>query len=253
LELQLLVLGIIAGFTIFLGIPIVRVVGDNERNKGFLSAVAAGILLFILVEILSDGAEPVAEAATKPYLVVYTTLYIVGFSVGVLSLVAYESRYLHRSKDGTTEYSVATLTAYGIGLHNFGEGLAIGAAFASGALGLATLLVVGFGAHNSTEGFAVFSPLRKTQMAGPRLVGLGLLGGGPTLVGTLVGGFFSEPLFTTFLYSLAGGSVLYVLTTVFMGTLAKNGRKVGFLGLVAGFTLGFITDTLIVFASGGAL
>jgi Predicted divalent heavy-metal cations transporter len=152
LELQLLLLGVVAGFTIFIGLPIVMLIGDNDKRKGFLSAMAAGILLFILIEILSDGAEPITTTRNAIHLAEYSTLYLAGFTIGVFSLVAYEDRLLQRMKGQKMEYSMATMTAYGIGLHNFGEGLAIGAAFASGALGLATLLVIGFGTHNTTEG-----------------------------------------------------------------------------------------------------
>jgi zinc transporter ZupT len=253
LELQLLLLGVVAGFTIFIGLPIVMLIGDNDKRKGFLSAMAAGILLFILIEILSDGAEPITTTRNAIHLAEYSTLYLAGFTIGVFSLVAYEDRLLQRMKGQKMEYSMATMTAYGIGLHNFGEGLAIGAAFASGALGLATLLVIGFGTHNTTEGFAVFSPLKKAQMATRRVVELGLLGGGPTLIGTIVGGFFDSSLLTTFLYALAGGSVLYVLITVFSGVLNRSGKKIGFMGLLTGFAIGFLTDLLIVFASNGVL
>jgi zinc transporter ZupT len=253
LELTLLFLGLLAGFTIFIGLPIVALIGDNERSKGFLSAIAAGILLFILIEILSDGAEPITATRGILHLAGYSALYLAGFTIGVFTLVAYEDRLVRRMKAQRVEYSMATMTAYGIGLHNFGEGLAIGAAFASGALGLATLLVIGFGAHNTTEGFAVFSPLKRAQMATGRVVWLGLLGGGPTLIGTIVGGFFDSGVLTTFLYALAGGSVLYVLITVFSGVLNRSGKRVGFMGLLTGFALGFVTDIMIVFASNGAL
>ncbi|MEM0120729.1 MAG: ZIP family metal transporter [Thermoprotei archaeon] len=253
LETRLLLLGLIAGFTIFIGLPLVVFFGDSDKRKGFLSAIASGILLFILIEILSDSAEPIAHAGSAFGLAEYSALYLIGFTVGVFSLVLYEDRVLQKTKEKPIEYSMATMTAYGIGLHNFGEGLAIGAAFASGALGLAAMLVIGFGAHNTTEGFAVFSPLKKNQMTNKRIIGLGLVGGGPTLLGTIVGGFFDSTPLTTLLYALAGGSVLYVLITVLNGVLNRWGKKVGFAGLLVGFTLGFLTDALIVFASGGAL
>src|SRR5712691_3498440 len=106
---------------------------------------------------------------------------------------------------------LSLLIAAGIGMHNFGEGLAIGTSAAAGQLSLAILLVIGFGAHNATEGFGIVAPLAGAQVrpSWGRLAVLGLIGGGPTFIGTIIGGQVTNPLLSIAFLALAAGSILY--------------------------------------------
>jgi zinc transporter, ZIP family len=141
---------------------------------------------------------------------------------------------------------LAFLIAAGIGLHNFAEGLAIGQSAAADKISLAVLLVIGFGLHNATEGFGIVGPLAGEQERPSwALLGvLGLIGGGPTFVGTVVGqAFISEAVSVLFL-SLAAGSILYVVIQL-VGVALRSGHKEMlywgvFLGLMAGFATDFV-------------
>ncbi|HEY9472445.1 MAG TPA: ZIP family metal transporter, partial [Mycobacteriales bacterium] len=148
---------------------------------------------------------------------------------------------------------LALLIAVGIGLHNFAEGLAIGQSAAVGEIGLATMLVIGFGLHNATEGFGIVAPLagdvdETGQARRPGwgfLLAMGLIGGGPTFVGTVVGhSVTSEPVAVVFL-TLAAGSILYVIVQL-LGVAAKA-RRPDLLayGLLLGLVAGFLTDAIV--------
>jgi ZIP family zinc transporter len=142
---------------------------------------------------------------------------------------------------------LALMIATGIGLHNFSEGLAIGQSAASGATSLALVLIIGFGLHNATEGFGIVAPLAgDVERPSWRYLGaLGLIGGGPTFVGTLVGQSWTSTGVSVAFLALAAGSILYVVIE-----LAHVNRQLGHKTLVtwavfAGLALGFATDFVL--------
>ena len=140
--------------------------------------------------------------------------------------------------------------AAAIGVHNFAEGLAIGVSARAGAISLATVLIVGFALHNATEGFGIVGPLGDVRPSW-RWIGLaGLIGGGPTFLGAMVGyGVTSHPLELAF-YAAAGGAILYVIGEVWNGMRRYGHRELGLLMVTAGFMVGVVTDLIV--AAGGA-
>jgi ZIP family zinc transporter len=147
---------------------------------------------------------------------------------------------------------LALLIAVGIGLHNFAEGLAIGNSAASGEVTLALLLVIGFAAHNATEGFGIVAPLAAASVrpSWGQLAVLGLIGGGPTLLGTLLGQrLVSETLSVAFL-ALAAGSILYVVIELLAVARRLSAKDWTCWGLLAGLIAGFATDAILAAAGG---
>jgi ZIP family zinc transporter len=146
--------------------------------------------------------------------------------------------------------SLGMMIALAIGLHNFSEGLAIGVSARAGAVGLAGTLIIGFALHNATEGFGIVGPLGDVRPSWSWLALAGLIGGGPTFLGTLVGYHVtSEPLEIAF-YALAAGAILYVVGQIWGSASRRFSTQFVLAGLVIGFTLGLLSD-LVITAGGG--
>ena len=271
---QTILLGAIAGATIFIGLPLGRLQGIGLRARTLLSGLATGILLFLLVDILSSAIEPLEAATIAGHegtgswatLAGLAIVFVIGFGAGMLSLL-YLARYqrlgagsrsrgpgamsiTERAGDAPGALQLGLSIAIGIGLHNFSEGLAIGQSAEAGEISLALLLVIGFALHNATEGFGIVGPLAAegVRASWGYLLLVGAVAGGPTVVGTIVGtAFTSTAVFVLFL-SLAGGAIVYVIAELLnIGRRLDWGSTVW--GLVFGFLLGLATELVLV-ASG---
>lgn len=277
---QTVLLGAIAGLTIFLGLPVGRMRTQALLGRAFLNAVSAGILVFLLFDVLAHATEPVEEALVLAKegdggwarFAGLGLVYVVGFGVGLLALFYLGRRWTrgHRPRTSigpgamaTAEAELSTDTvrsaalrtgmsiAAGIGLHNFSEGLAIGQAAHSGEISLAALLIIGFALHNTTEGFGIVGPLAATGVRASWgwLALAGLVGGGPTFLGTIVGTSFDSLFLYVGCLALAAGAILYVI-----GELLPAGRRLSWeitlWGLLAGVMLGVGTDLVVVVAGG---
>jgi ZIP family zinc transporter len=256
-----IILGAIAGLTIFFGLPVATFKGLHAKSLSFLNATAIGVLFFLLYDIIKKAAEPIegalhsaqTSAAWGPFSGLILT-FIIGFGIGLVGLVFVTQRLVARSHTVSVAgalgpMALASAIAIGIGLHNFSEGLAIGQSAATGAIQLALMLIIGFGLHNMTEGFGIAAPLAGTGAATPgAIVRLGLIGGGPTFLGTIVGYRFVSPLLSVLFLTLAAGAIIYVI-----GEMLHAGRKIGFrefatFGVFCGFLLGYGTDLILTYA-----
>jgi ZIP family zinc transporter len=280
---QTVALGALAGFTIYLGLPVGRLRLIGARPRVALAMFSVGVLAFIFVDVLSHGLELVNGAldsvkhhhGSLAYLVWLVVLLAAGFVAGSAGLASIERRMrplgshtppiaggaaLAASEadaaaielDAARRRALRTgLTiAAAIGVHNFAEGLAIGVSARAGAISLATVLIIGFALHNATEGFGIVGPLGDVKPSWRWLGLAGLIGGGPTFVGSIVGyGVTSHPLELLF-YAVAGGAILYVIGEVWNAMRRYGHRELGLMMLTAGFLVGVLTDLIVTYGGG---
>jgi ZIP family zinc transporter len=263
-------LGAVAGFTIYLGLPLGRIRRGSQRLRTFLNGVSAGVLIFLLVEIVEHAFEPVEDAVKdKAWATVagLTPLLAAGITVGLLGLLYARKLFRRRPVPASLgpgamavaeaeaasprreALSLGMAIAVGIGLHNFSEGLAIGQAASRDEVSLALLLVIGFGLHNATEGFGIVGPLVVADVRATWgwLALAGLVGGGPTFLGTIIGTSVSSDYASVAFLALAAGAIMYVV-----GELFHAGRRLSWeatlWGVAAGFLVGLGTELVLVAA-----
>jgi zinc transporter ZupT len=237
-------LGIYAGvIPVFIGLlwlPFVR--GIDRRWIDFLLSLTIGLLVFLGVDAMEEAIE---TAGMVPGAFQGTALVLLGALGTPLALAALGQWRAHRRKERSPLY-VAGLIALGIGLHNLGEGLAIGTSYATGEIALGTFLVVGFLLHNTTEGLGIVSPLADQRPRLGWLIFLGALAGVPTVLGAWLGGFTYSPVWTTVFFAVGAGAiaqVVYELWRLFM-------RRAG-AGLTAPLNAtGLLLGMLVMYATG---
>ena len=283
---QTVVLGALAGFTIFIGLPVGRLQLLGGRTRVALAMFSVGVLAFIFVDVMSNAISIVDNALTAfkhdrgtlAYVVWLVVLLAVGFAAGSAGLAALERRMrpagarkppiaggaeavavtgsdpesLALEVDAARRRAlrVGLTIAAAIGVHNFAEGLAIGVSARAGAISLATVLIIGFALHNATEGFGIVGPLGDVRPSWKWLGLAGLIGGGPTFLGSIVGyAVTSDPLELAF-YACAGGAILYVIGEIWNGMRRYGYRELGLLMVSAGFLVGILTDLVVTYGGG---
>jgi ZIP family zinc transporter len=279
---ETVVLGALAGFTIYLGLPLGRVQLVSTRARVALAMFSVGVLAFLFAEVLVHGIEIVEEhfeelGEGEGSLIEGLLLGLLfggGFVAGSAGLALVEQRMRPTpppiaggATDAMTveqaelaaqdEFAVRARAlrtgmtiAAAIGLHNFAEGLAIGVSASTGEIGLATVLIIGFAVHNATEGFGIVGPLGEVRPTWTWLAVAGLIGGGPVFLGSIVGyNVTSEPLELLF-YAVSAGAILYVIGEVWHAMRRLGHRELGLLMLGAGLVLGAMTEMVVAYGGG---
>jgi ZIP family zinc transporter len=281
---ETVLLGALAGFTIYLGLPFGRIEFVSARARVALAMFSVGVLAFLFAEVLVQGVEMVehnfehlGEGHGDPgRAALFAFILGAGFAVGSAGLATAQKWMQPRpdvppiaggSSDAMTVDQAQLLVqetasarskalrtgmsiAAAIGIHNFAEGLAIGVSASTGEIGLATVLIVGFAVHNATEGFGIVGPLGEVRPSWSWLFVAGLVGGGPVFLGAMLGyNVESQPLELAF-YSVAAGAILYVIGEVWTAMRRFGHRELGLAMLSAGVFLGVMTEMVIAYGGG---
>src|SRR5262245_59993384 len=280
---ETVLLGALAGSTIFIGLPFARMRLLSTPARVGLAMFAVGVLAFLFVDVMSHGFTIVEDAVNSykdgngsfGHAAWLALMLGVGFAAGSAGLALVEARIRPAppppmaggAVDLTVEEARAleeqaashararalrtgmTIAAV-IGLHNFAEGLAIGVSASTGEISLATVLIIGFALHNATEGFGIVGPLGSVQPSWRWVLVAGLVAGGPTFLGSIVGYNVSSSAMELLFYAVSGGAILYVIGEVWNGMRRFGYRELGLALLALGFFVGIATDLIVAYGGG---
>lgn len=233
-----------------LWLPFVRRI--PRKGLRFLMALTIGLLAFLALDAVLEGTELFGEEAGAPEAFGGMALVFLGAFLAYVALAAVqahiESRRERAKAAGAGGAYLALMVAVGIGLHNLGEGLAIGSSYAIGALALGTFLVIGFAIHNTTEGLAIVAPMAERPPSLGRLVALGLIAGAPAIVGAWIGAAAFNPSVAAFLIGAGAGAIVQVIQQLIPSIRDRGGRalypaSVG--GMAAGVAILYVTGLLV--------
>jgi len=237
-----LFVGVIPVFLGLCWLPFVRRL--PEQWVGFFLALTAGLLVFLAVDAIDEALEISGDVASAFQGV---GLIVLGFIAALAVLWGVDGWLRQRRSEMTASY-VAALIAIGIGLHNLGEGLAIGAAYSLGEVGLTTFLILGFTLHNITEGLGIVTPLARARPSIKQLILLGVVAGAPTIFGTWFGGLAYSPVLAVLFLAIGAGAIVQVIWEVGK-LLAKQGKGIttplNALGFTAGVLVMYLTGLFV--------
>ena len=277
-------LGAIAGSTVFLSLPLGRLHGLHARMRVALSMLSAGILAFLFMDVGAEAlgilethldAYKAGSAGVWPVVGLFALL-SAGFLLGVGGIATAQQRLAARARppmaggESTAVMSSSELVehdraiarveaaalrtgmviAAAIGLHNFAEGLAIGVSAKAGEVALATVLIIGFALHNATEGFGIVGPLTGLRPSWRWLGLAGVVAGGPTLLGTMVGYQVTADALQLAFFAMAGGAILYVIGEIWTSVRRLGHAELSLYMLGIGFLLGVATDLVVAYGGG---
>jgi|TARA_B100000029_G_scaffold506954_1_gene590653 zinc transporter ZupT len=238
--------GIIPVMIGLLWLPFIKKLSQNKYQ--FFLAFTIGLLLFLAFDSLEEAFEISQNNLDDSFngaLLIGTVTILTFFGLYFVS-----SQLLTKTRFSriSAPVSISLMVAIGIGFHNLGEGLAIGAAVGLGNLALSTFLIVGFAIHNTTEGFAIVAPLSKTKSIIPKLVGMGLIAGTPAIFGAWIGGFFFSPFSAIIFLAIGAGAIFQVIISIILWQKKENNFLSNWplmLGISLGLVVMYLTSIFI--------
>ena len=226
--------------------PFIKKLGKNTFN--FFLAFTMGLLIFLGIDAVLEASEISEKHLSSIFNgeLLIATVVILSF----LSLYGVGQKLIKTNNLSTLSKGlvISLMIAIGIGLHNLGEGLAVGAAIALGEVALSTFLIIGFAMHNTTEGLAIAAPLTNSKAKIAKMIGLGLIAGVPAIFGCWIGGFSFSPLFTLIFLAIGAGAIFQVVISIFQYMKDKSDLLSNtslFAGVSVGLIVMYLTSVII--------
>ena len=241
-----LLIGVVPIMIGLLWYPFIKKLGKNAFN--FFLSFTIGLLLFLGLDAIEEAFE-ISNDHLAPIFngeLLIATVVILSFLglYGIGNLLIKRTEFSKLSKG----LAISLMVAIGIGLHNLGEGLAVGAAIALGQVALSTFLIIGFAIHNTTEGLAIAAPLARTKSFVGKMIGFGMIAGVPAIFGTWIGGFSFSPFFTIIFLSIGAGAIFQVVLSIFQFIKDESDSfsNISIIsGIGVGLTLMYLTSIFI--------
>ncbi|MCG3780145.1 MAG: Divalent cation transporter [Nitrosopumilus sp.] len=239
--------GIIPVMIGLLWLPFIKKISKQKYH--FFLALTAGLLLFLAIDSIEESIEVSNNNLANTF---NGTLLVV--TVTVLSFLAlyYLGNKIVAKADSlnfSKPVAIGLMISIGIGLHNFGEGLAIGAAVGIGSMAFSTFLIVGFALHNTTEGIAIAAPMSRGKLMLGKLAIMGMIAGTPAIFGAWIGGFAYSPFTSVIFLAIGAGAIFQVILVLMKWIQKENDGNLSNLSVVSGFALGmlvmYITSILV--------
>ena len=230
--------GIIPVMIGLLWLPFIKRISKQKYH--FFLALTVGLLLFLAIDSIEEAIEVSNENLADSFngTLLITTVTVLSF----LGLYYSGNKLIEKagSSKFTKPVAIALMISIGIGLHNFGEGLAIGAALGMGSIAFSTFLIIGFALHNTTEGIAIAAPMSRGKLMIGKLAAMGIIAGSPAIFGAWIGGFVYSPFTSVIFLAIGAGAIFQVIVVIMKWIQEENDRNLSTIAVVSGIAVGML-------------
>ena len=230
--------GIIPVMIGLLWLPFIKKISKQKYH--FFLALTAGLLLFLAIDSIEESIEVSNENLANSFNGALLVATVVVLSFLALYYVGNKIVSKSDSLNFSKPVAIGLMISIGIGLHNFGEGLAIGAAVGIGSIAFSTFLIVGFALHNTTEGIAIAAPMSRGKLMIGKLAIMGIIAGSPAIFGAWIGGFAYSPFTSVIFLAIGAGAIFQVILVLLQWIQKENDGNLSTLSVVSGFAIGML-------------